>query len=248
MRHDNPTRDLAGQIERLAADGQYRPDEWLRFLTMDVLAGFGKRLEQPWDAYRQERLYALTKRYRQLVAENPWRDILGGAYMDISSHGQQRWLGQYFTPPAVADCIAQLTLHDLDLGAIPASRLINIMEPAAGAGVMLLAACGVVATTHGAAALRRFSFTAIDLDVVCAQMTACQLLANGVLHGALGELLVYRGNALGSGRGTGGGHSHGRGPAASARAVATRDPSGHGPGTDRGDPTGRARPTTEPIR
>jgi hypothetical protein len=93
--------------------------------------------------------------------------------------------------------MAQMTFHDLDLDAVPASRFINVLEPAAGAGVMLLAACGAVATTHGAAALRRFSFTAIDLDALCAQMTACQLLANGALHGVLGELLVYRGNALG---------------------------------------------------
>ena len=97
----------------------------------------------------------------------------------------------------VADLVAGIGFHDLDLDAIPASRFIRVLEPAAGAGVMLLAACGVIVTTHGAAALRRCSFTAIDLDALCAQMTACQLLANGALHGALGELLVYRGNALG---------------------------------------------------
>jgi hypothetical protein len=197
MRHDNPTRDLAGQIERLAADGHYRPDEWLRFLTMDVLAGFGKRLDEPWDPYRQERLYALTKQYGRLVAEHPWRDLLGGTYMLLGANGQHRWLGQYFTPQCVAGLAAGIAFHDLDLDAIPASRFIRILEPAAGAGAMLLAACGEIATAHGAAALRRCSFTAIDLDALCAQMTACQLLANGALHGALGELLVYRGNALG---------------------------------------------------
>ena len=196
MSNDNPARDLAGRIERLAADGHYRPDEWLRFLTMDVLAGFGQRLETPWDAYRTERLYALAQRYGALVAENPWQDMLGGAYMEMSSHGHRRWLGQYFTPAPIAACMARMTVHDLDLDAVPASRFVTVLEPASGAGAMLLAVCDAVATDFGPDALRRFSLTAIDLDPLCAQMTACQLLANGAFHGAVGELLVYRGNAL----------------------------------------------------
>ena len=195
--NDNPARALAGEIERLARDGHYRPDEWLRFLVQDVLAGFGKTLEQPWDAYRQERLFGLAKRYGALVGENPWRDILGGAYMDLGSHGQHKWLAQYFTPQTIADCIAQITFHDLDLDEEPANGFIRVMEPASGAGVMLLAAGGLIATRHGPQALRRCSFTAVDLDGLCAGMTACQMLANGTLHGAMGELVVYQGNTLG---------------------------------------------------
>ncbi len=34
---------------------------------------------------------------RKLVCEHPWQDILGPAYMELGSHGQRQWLGQYFT-------------------------------------------------------------------------------------------------------------------------------------------------------
>ena len=195
--NDRPARTLAGEIERLAREGRYRPDEWLGFLVQDVLAGFGKRLERPWDEYQSERLRKLSKQYAQLVIDHPWQDILGTTYMELGSHGQRRWLAQYFSPQTVADCMAQIIFQDLDLDEEPANGFIRIMEPACGAGVMLLAACGLIATQHGPQALRRCSFTAIDLDGRCAGMTACQMLANGTIHGALGELVVYQGNALG---------------------------------------------------
>ena len=197
MTKDNPARALAGEIERLSRDGHYRPDEWMRFLTLDVLAGFGKRLERPWDEYQSERLLTLSRRYAQLVIDHPWQDILGPTYMELGSHGQRNWLGQYFTPQVVAGAMARITLSGLDLNEFPPGRLINVMEPCAGSGVMLLAACEAIVDDFGAAALPRFSFTAIDLDPLCSTMTACQMIANGAMHGAMGELVVYQGNALG---------------------------------------------------
>ena len=197
MTKDNPARALAGEIERLSRDGHYRPDEWMRFLTLDVLAGFGKRLERPWDEYQSERLLTLSRRYAQLVIDHPWQDILGPTYMELGSHGQRNWLGQYFTPQVVAGAMARITMSGLDLNEFPPGRLINVMEPCAGSGVMLLAACEAIVADFGAATLPRFSFTAIDLDPLCSAMTACQILANGAMHGAMGELVVYQGNALG---------------------------------------------------
>ena len=117
--------------------------------------------------------------------------------MELASHGQKQWLGQFFTPHPVATLMAEISFNDLDLERHPKDRFITVLEPAAGAGVMLLAASRLVAGRYGADALRRFSFTAIDLDGLCAGMTACQLLANATFHGALGELVVYRGNSLG---------------------------------------------------
>lgn len=197
MTKDKPARALAGEIERISRDGHYRPDEWLRFLTQDVLADFGKHLERPWDQYQLERLHTLSKRYAQLVIDHPWQDILGPTYMELGSHGQQKWLGQYFTPQVVAGAMARIAMTDIDLDEFPAGRLINVMEPCAGSGVMLLAACEAIVDDFGAAALPRFSFTAIDLDPLCSAMTACQMIANGAMHGAMGELVVYQGNALG---------------------------------------------------
>ena len=191
-------RHLSRDIETLANRGRcYRPDEWLYFLCQDVLAGFGRRLQQPWDEERQEALYALSSLYGNLVGEHPWKDILGPTYMELGSSGQQRWLGQYFTPQTVASCMAEMQLADAELDAhLHSKTRIRVMEPACGSGVMLLAACDGVQRHHGVSALQQFALTAIDLDCLCAEMTATQLLANATLHGALGEVHVYQGNAL----------------------------------------------------
>jgi hypothetical protein len=93
--------------------------------------------------------------------------------------------------------MAKISFQDFDLERHPKDRSIAVMEPAAGAGAMMLAAAHLIAGRYGADALRRFSFTAVDLDGLCAGMTACQLLANAQIHGALGELVVYQGNTLG---------------------------------------------------
>lgn len=130
------------------------------------------------------------------MAEHPWTDLLGAVYMELGSRGQQRWLGQLFTPPPVAACMAEQQLADLDDRLANEGTLIRVLEPAAGSGVMLLALCQVVLKRHGRAALKRLSLTAVDLDPLCAAMTATQLLANAVLHGPLGELRVDHGNAL----------------------------------------------------
>ncbi|WP_295401552.1 N-6 DNA methylase [uncultured Thiocystis sp.] len=192
----SPARLLAREIETLANRGRRdRPDEWLHFLCQDVLAGFGRRLQQPWDEERQEALYALSSLYGKLVAEHPWTDILGPTDMELGSSGQQRWLGQYFTPQTVASCMAEMQFVGLD-DRLNDVRLIRVMEPICGSGVMRLAACDGVQRHHGVCALQRFALTAIDVDHLCAAMTATQLLANATFHGALGEVHVYQGDAL----------------------------------------------------
>ncbi|MBK1717197.1 SAM-dependent DNA methyltransferase [Thiocystis violacea] len=130
------------------------------------------------------------------MTEHPWTDRLGAVYMELSSRGQQRWLGQFFTPPTVAAGMAERQLADLDDRLAADGTLIRVLEPAAGSGVRLLALCQVVLKRHGRAALGRLSLTAVDLDPLCAAMTATQLLSNAVLHGPLGELRVDHGNSL----------------------------------------------------
>ena len=197
MQTTTPGADLAHEIERLSHDGLHRPDEWLRFLAMDVLAGFGKHLEEPWSEYHHERLFGIALLYAKRVLESPRSDILGSAYMELSSHGHRQWMGQFFTPECIADLAAEMTFAGTErLLEKDGSELIRVMEPAAGAGAMLLATCKAVDGHCGADVLRRFSFTAIDLDGLCAHMAAAQLLANAHIHAALGEVLVYHGNAL----------------------------------------------------
>ena len=123
-------------------------------------------------------------------------DILGPVYREVSGHGQKKWMGQYFTPQPMARMMAKMMRGGVVL---PRSgdKLMTVLEPCSGSGVMLLAMCQEIIESEGAQALVGYSFTAIDLDSYCARMTAAQLLANCFIHNlTLGELLVYQGNSL----------------------------------------------------
>lgn len=50
-------------------------------------------------------------------------DVVGSAYMTIGQGN--KWAGQYFTPQEVADCMAQMTMHDSNIEAEFKRRLID---------------------------------------------------------------------------------------------------------------------------
>lgn len=174
-------------IDAAAPEFKYRTDEWMLFLCQDVLAGFGRNLDTPWDEYRLEKIRTLTALYAQLVIENPFSDVLGETYMEMVTGN--KYLGQFFTPKPLATMCAQTTFNT-----IKQNGIVRILEPAAGSGVMLLAACEHINKAHRA--LDRVAITAIDLDGLCAHMTATQLLANSYIHATIGEITVLRGDAL----------------------------------------------------
>jgi hypothetical protein len=63
---------------------------------------------------------------------------------------------------------------------------------------MVLAFMEAQLAARGRAALRRWSITGIDLDPLCSRMCAAQILANLFTQRLeLGELVIFRGNALG---------------------------------------------------
>lgn len=196
MKKTLPGRALGRAIDKVAQNYRYRPDEWLRFLVDDVMAGFGHRLDKPWDAYRQEKLGELSGLYAQLVFENPWMDILGTAYMDIASHGGKAHLGQFFTPHPVALMMAQMVLGADPPDTRPPGAFVRVLEPTSGSGALCLATCAAYVTEFGPQSLLRLSITACDLDPLCARMTAAQLLGNAMVHAPIGEIVVYRGNSL----------------------------------------------------
>ena len=77
-------------------------------------------------------------------------------------------------------------------------RLLRACEPACGSGAMVLAFMEAQLAARGCAALRRRSITGIDLNPLCSRMCAAQILANLYTQRLeLGELVIYRGNALG---------------------------------------------------
>jgi len=130
---------------------------------------------------------------RAVEQEAPFSDVLGSCYMQIASHGQKQWLGQFFSPASVCDLKAAMAL-----GPLRERGLTTICDPACGSGAMLLAACRRVLRVDGLPGLKRMSVNGIDLDPVCVDMAAAQLLANCNTHGVqLGEIRILHGDALG---------------------------------------------------
>ena len=76
--------------------------------------------------------------------------------------------------------------------------LLRMCEPSCGSGALVLAFMQQVVERDGSKGLRAWSITGIDLDPLCTQICAVQVLSNlYVQQLELGELVIYRGNALG---------------------------------------------------
>lgn len=186
-----PTSLLTQALERHWP--RYQPVDLIRGLAsavLDHVLGVPREHSLPGDV-----LADLVEVYSGLVFDQPFGDHLGLAYMGMASRGGRQLMGQFFTPKVVATAMARINLHGVDL---TGDRIVRVIEPSAGSGVMLLAAMEVIAEEHGLDMLQRFSFTAIDLDPLCSLMTAAQLAA--AMAGAgrrLAELHVLQGDALG---------------------------------------------------
>lgn len=148
-------------------------------------------------------------------AAPPFFDVLGPVYETLGAEGHKQYLGQFFTPWPVARMMAEMQLGgapptgDASAGgeerectpemarAKPGGGLWRLGDPACGAGVMLLAGLSTLRERYGDAVLRHWSVTGIDIDRMCARMTALQLIAGCAYHGlVVGELLVLHGDGL----------------------------------------------------
>lgn len=177
--------------------GRHQPHQLLAWLVADVLAGFGVQCEAAAPADMHAWLADVSGQYARAVAARPFGDVLGEVYQSLASRGHCGHMGQFFTPSAIAELmnrmLAPFALPDSQPG-----RFLRMCEPACGSGAQVLAFLRTVMEAKGGGALRHWSLTAIDLDHLCANICAAQVLANlciGRLE--LGELVVYRGNALG---------------------------------------------------
>jgi len=187
---------LQNLIDSCLRFGKYQPPELLRWLVNDVLADFGLRPQEQAPEDAGEWLRRSASVYADLAARFPFCDVLGHVYQSIGSRGHRGALGQYFTPPSVSALIGALLAGSMERPAHGA--LLRACEPACGSGALVLAFMRAQTETNGLDALRHWSITAIDLDVLCARMCAAQVLSNLFLQRIeLGEFVVYSGNALG---------------------------------------------------
>jgi type I restriction-modification system DNA methylase subunit len=116
----------------------------------------------------------LSKMYFENVVE----DVLGMAYMEIASRWKCSGLGQFFTPMALCEMMAEMILGNVeeaiaDARATGTRKLIS--DPACGSGAMLLGAKKVIMRRAGVRGLDHFRFTGQDVDPVCVSMCRVQM-------------------------------------------------------------------------
>lgn len=118
---------------------------------------------------------ALVNTMAEHTSDGGWYDALGSLYQVIASRNKCSWLGQFFTPPAVCDLMAQMQAGDVADDATTAN------DPACGSGRTLLALNAIRPGLY---------IIAQDLDPICTRMAAI----NMALHGIKGQAL--NGNSL----------------------------------------------------
>jgi len=173
----------------------HRINEWWGFFLQDILAGFGRKLERPWNELQQKHLFRIGGIYADLVIENePFTDILGQAYEALASNHGKRSFGQFFTPSSVSDMMAKMTF---DMGIFDRKEgQIFVHEPCSGAGIMLLSILKLV-YNEDKEKLTRLTLHANDLDWQCCAMTAIQITSSLYIHQiSLGQAFITRGNTL----------------------------------------------------
>lgn len=181
-------RDILKSISH-AHDAKRVFDAFVR-LAACALAAQTREPEYLEEAKRWERaeLDQFGQALGALVLEmesKPFEDVLGSHYMEsaVSRKGQQ-WRGEFHTPKPVCDLIARMTLAGME--PLPTDRPITVMEPACGAGAMILSLAEAVTPE----VRRRLRVTAIDIS-----RTACDMaFVNTTLWGI--PTRVIHGNTL----------------------------------------------------
>lgn len=176
----------------------YNAVDWFNWMIDDCLAGFGKKIKTPWTEEQNKHLFELGKYYAEAVIKQPYHDVLGAVYQELSSNYGKKALGQYFTPFSVASMMSKIS-YTSDL--FEDKPVVRICEPCGGSGVMVLAFLNTL-VEEGPELPRRLSITCVDLDMVCVKMCTLQIMANNLIHQTqLGELITLRGNTLGDPKG-----------------------------------------------
>lgn len=138
----------------------------------------------------RETLQLLIETYAllQYEAYNTPQDTLGPAYEELGT--QNRHVGQYFTPWPICYMMAETQLGNVDWHQYSPERPCTILEPACGAGAMVLAAAVHIPTM--AILCGCVKFTLVDLDETCCKMAELNMR----LHGLARCAHVIHGNAL----------------------------------------------------
>lgn len=132
--------------------------------------------------YSKEELNLFSKALAGLILEmekHPFEDLLGPYYLQVASKAMQDARGEFYTPHPISQVMARM-LFDVER-IKEENRAVSIMEPACGAGGMVLAIGELLAPSH----VDLLRFTCWDINPVAADM--CYL--NTVLWGIPAEIV-----------------------------------------------------------
>lgn len=160
------------------------------FITM-TLTQFGRgEMFERWHSeamrkYSVEEKASFTAMYNEIFSvfheeivtkSKPYFDMFGMMYETLSSGSKKSALGQFFTPECLVEMLVSISLKGIEAG-----QGKRILDPCSGSGRMIfIAHCKAPGNLC----------YAIDVDHLCAKMTALNML----LHGCIGEVVC--GNAL----------------------------------------------------
>jgi type I restriction-modification system DNA methylase subunit len=119
-------------------------------LTIQNTVVLGKKYEKNENEYNKiikgytkDEIETFVKIYAQIVKmaeENPFRDLLGDLYMQLEMGSSA--IGQFFTPYAVSQAMAENSYSVEDMNAILSEKnYITLYEPAVGGGANIIAFC-----------------------------------------------------------------------------------------------------------
>ena len=136
------------------------------FLTL-VICCLARQTQEDWyhttiRKYDEDEFGKFSQLLAQLLIY--YRDPLGAYYEALSGSYKKSSFGQFFTPAALCEMTARMTVPKGTFGK-------DILEPACGSGRMILALNNYCPGNH---------YTAQDLDHICVKMTCINLAFHGV--------------------------------------------------------------------
>lgn len=99
--------------------------------------------------YSKEELNLFAQALASLVTEmeaNPFEDVLGAYYLEVASKSTKDLRGEFYTPQAISRLMARMSFEPEQI--IAANRPISVLEPASGAGGMILAMAELLTPQH----------------------------------------------------------------------------------------------------
>ncbi|RYG33746.1 SAM-dependent DNA methyltransferase [bacterium] len=149
---------------------------------------FGTREEQylaEVGRWKRDEVYAFSQAFGEYCDEltasgSLFEDRLGPLLMDRRANGDRQWRGEFHTPWSLCQMMARMTLPEP-----PEDRPLEVLEPAAGTGAMVLAIAE--ALKDKGFGLLQMRATLVEIDADACRLAYVQLTINGipcrVIHG-----------------------------------------------------------------